>query len=375
MTLRIKDIFPDHGIKAEKKCTQSTLAFAPLEPYSANPLIRELMGLNGAQLLFRPKILPQHLLKAKEWQFWEKIKHITKIKTPSGKKVYDGIQLIARPDDPIRPAVEFINANAKKMEISFIDLNFCCPGYKVLPQKRGGELLKTPDLVIKVISRVLKYSDLPISMKIRKGYNQDDNPIELCRRIRKEFGKNIGWISLNRAPVKMAGVNMQHIQNDLSSFQEAYKAVEGVIPILANGGISDVCQLQNIVQNTNVSGIMIGRAAMGNSRIFYKASQFFQPNLLAKDWTIEQELQNLFLLVNKYKRGPSGRWVSIGNLKRILFFYIKAFYERRSQQIPKGYGFSKWNQTSFSKESLIATLINIFPSIPKLTWQHWLAFL
>lgn len=375
MALRIKEIFPDHGMKSEKKKIPSILAFAPLEPYSANPVIRELMGQNGAQLLFRPKILPQHLLKAKEWQFWEKIKQINKIKTPLGKKIYDGIQMIARPNDPIRPAIEFINSNAKKMGISFIDLNFCCPGYKVLPQKRGGELLRTPDLVIKVISRVLKYSDLPISMKIRKGYTQNDSPMELCQRIRKEFGKNIGWISLNRAPVKMAGVNMSQVQNDVSSFQEAYDAVEGIIPILANGGINDTFQFQEISQNTEVSGFMIGRAAMGNSRIFYQASQFFQPNLSTKDWTIEQELQNLFAIVDKYKKGPSGRWVSIGNLKRLLFYYIKAFHENNSQQIPSGYGFSKWNQTNFTKDSFIEALVKIFPAIPKTSWQQWLAFL
>ncbi len=212
-------------------------------------------------------------------------------------------------------------------------------------------------------------------MKIRKGYTQNDNPTSLCRRIRQEFGKNIGWISINRAPVKMAGMDMTQIRNDYSSFQEAYDAVEGVIPIIANGAIDSPLQLDKIGQITDVSGIMIGRAAMGNPHFFYHMSQFFHPDLKNREISIEQEFQELFSLIDKYKHGPSGRWVSLGNLKRILFYFIKAFSERQNQQIPSGYGFSKWNQTNFSKESLIEALVPVFSSISKEKWQFWLDYL
>ena len=61
------------------------MALAPIEPITMNPVIRELMAINGARLVYRPKILPQHLLKAPNWQYWAKIKKISHVKTPSGK--------------------------------------------------------------------------------------------------------------------------------------------------------------------------------------------------------------------------------------------------------------------------------------------------
>ena len=145
------------------------MALAPIEPITMNPVIRELMAINGARLVYRPKILPQHLLKAPNWQYWAKIKKISQVKTPSGKSVFDGIQIIARPGDPIKKAVKYIDNYANKIGIHFIDLNFCCPGYKVLPKRRGGDLLKDPETIIQVISEVIKFTSLPISIKIRKA--------------------------------------------------------------------------------------------------------------------------------------------------------------------------------------------------------------
>ena len=353
------------------------LFFAPLEPITANPIIRELMGQFGAQVLFRPKILPQHLLKAKKWQFWQKIPRILSMQTPNQSPIFDGIQLIARPDDPLKPALEFISHNAKSLGIQFIDLNFCCPGYKVLPQKRGGELLNPihHDLILQVIETTLKYADLPISIKIRKGYTIQDSPKKLLNTIFKQFGTNIAWITVNRAPVKMGGVNLDKIVHDNTSFLEAIESVEQQIPIIANGGIRSVTDVEEISAEAPVHGVMIGRGALGNPHIFTTCSQAQID--FSKHETDEElspflnGLSHFFEIAQKYSKGNKGRWITIGELKRQLFYFLKYYFESAHQQPPAGFGFDKWNRSHFTSNELKKILQKHFSQISTSQWNDW----
>lgn len=349
--------------------------FAPIEPITMNPIIRELMAINGARLVYRPKILPQHLLKAPNWQYWAKIKKISQVKTPAGDLIYDGIQLIARPGDPIKKAVKYLDNYASKIGIGFLDLNFCCPGYKVLPKRRGGDLLKDPDSIIQVISEVIKFTNLPISIKIRKGFLNSDTPIKLCALLRKEFGENIAWITVNRAPVKMDDVDFSLIKRDYNPFQQALTAVEGIIPIIANGSIETYRDINVIKENVNINGFMIGRAALGNQSIFH---EILDPKSVDNrtnnefDFKIKSKFEELFKIISKYQNGPSGRFCSMGEIKKILFYYIKHSYESQKKQLPSGYGFSKWNNQTFSPDSLVKTLFKIYPTISEKTWKKWI---
>ncbi len=120
-------------------------------------------------------------MKAFEWQKFQKIQNLENLKTPWNESVYDGIQLLARPDDPIKNSVREISQQKYEIGIQFIDLNFSCPGYKVKPQNRGGELMKYPEKIREVVEKVLKFTSLPVSVKIRRGYTIKDSPVEVLR--------------------------------------------------------------------------------------------------------------------------------------------------------------------------------------------------
>ncbi len=333
------------------------------------------MAINGTRLVYRPKILPQHLLKAPNWQYLAKIKKISQVKTLSGDTVYDGLQIIARPGDPIKKAVKYIDNYASKFGIHFIDLNFCCPGYKVLPKRRGGDLLKDPELIIKVISKATKFTDLPISIKIRKGFLNTDNPQKLCSQLSREFGENIGWIAVNRAPVKMENVDFSLIKKDYRPFQQALDAVEGKIPIIANGTIEYYSDINFIKENVNINGFMIGRAALGNQAIFHEILDPKSVGNRTRDsdnFKIISKFEELFKIISKYQNGPSGRFCSMGEIKKILFYYLKHYFNSINKQLPQGYGFSKWNNQFFSPDSLVKALFKIFPTISEKNWKKWI---
>ena len=352
------------------------MAFAPIEPITMNPIIRELMAISGARLVYRPKILPQHLLKAPKWQYWAKIKKKSQVKTPSGDTIYDGIQIIARPGDPIKKAVRLIDNYASKMAIQFLDLNFCCPGYKVLPKRRGGDLLKDPDSIIQVISEAMKFTSLPISIKIRKGFLNSDNPQNLCSRLNKEFGDNLAWIAINRAPVKMDDVDFSLIKDDFKPFQEALAGIEGKIPIVANGSIENYNDINIINENVKINGFMIGRAALGNPSIFHDildSKPVENSTSDVDDFKIISKFEELFNIISKYQNGPSGRFCSIGEIKKLLFYYIKHSFESQKKQLPAGYGFSKWNSQRFDSNSLVKALLKIYPTILEKTWKKWIS--
>jgi tRNA-dihydrouridine synthase len=332
-------------------------AFAPMEPYTANPILRELMGKAGAQLVCRPKILPQHLLKAKAWQRYEKIKELPSLTTPENQYIYDGFQLIARPDDPIRPAVELLDRDAKTFGIQYIDLNFSCPGYKVLPQRRGGELLKEPEKVKRVVETVLKFTELPVSVKIRKGFSPSDSPEAICRML-KDFP--LAWITVNRAPVKGEGLRTADIIQDWQPFKDAVKGVDGAIPIIANGQI-DPLQPELSLLLKECNGIMIGTGALGNPNIF---SNNPTTNLF-------EQLQDLKNLIAKYRQGASGRWTTIGPIKQLLVYYIKHYFETKGQQVPAGYGVTKWLNSKHSPQELIKSLKHIWPQLSPELWEGW----
>lgn len=363
---RIEDIF--------KSNTAPVLFLAPMEPITVNPILRELMAAKGAQVVIRPKIQPQHLIKSKQWQYWQSIKQINKLSTPSGEPIYDGIQLLCNLKDPYKKAIEWINHNAQSIGVSFIDLNLCCPGHKVRKEYRGGELLNDPKQIMQIIENVLKFSDLPISMKIRKGYTNSDTPDKLLQSISQEFGSNISWIAINRAPVKMGGVSIKQIQQDFSIWSNAVKSVRGMIPIVANGDINTYLDYSQIFNKTNdniPSGLMIGRGALGYPQIFQEISKKTPKNI---DKSLNEALNDFFLIMEKYLDGNSGRWTSFENLKKQLHYFIKRKFIE-NLQLPPGYGFSKWHTSKFSKTGLISKLFYIFPEISKKQWSLWFSHL
>lgn len=352
-----------HKLFTTQRPSPFLFAFAPMEPYTANPILREIMGQAGAELVFRPKILPQHLLKAKIWQKYEMIKEIQKLTTPTKMQVFDLIQIIARPDDPIKAAIQYIEQNADQLGIFGIDLNFSCPGYKVLPQRRGGELLKNPDIIFKVIEQVFKYTSLPVSVKIRRGYLMQDSPTQLCAQLKNY---DLAWITVNRAPVKVGPQMGDFIRNDYTPFQQAYNTLEGKIPLIANGQLDPT--LTNIgTLLFGCKGIMIGTAAMGNPTIFHPTQI---KNTLKVQ--IRIDLENLFQIINKYQMGQSGRWCTIGPIKQLLFFYIKHHIEEQGRQMPPGTGFTKWTKTKYTTKEFCELLNYLIPEIGLAQWQKWI---
>ncbi len=141
-----------------------------------------------------------------------------------------------------------------------IDINMGCPAHKVTGSGGGSTLLKTPTLCGDIVSAVKKSTALPVSVKIRLGWDEQSiNAVEIAR-ICEQSGANLLTVHGRTKEQQYAG------RADWEAIARVKRAVS--IPVLANGDVVSGETAKEILRVTNADGVAIGRAALGNPWIF-----------------------------------------------------------------------------------------------------------
>ena len=153
-----------------------------------------------------------------------------------------------------------------------IDINMGCPAKKVCNVLAGSALLKNETLVAEIISSVVNAVDVPVTLKIRTGWDQYNRNAVNIAKIAEQNG--IQALSV-------------HGRTRADAFQgeaeyETIAAVKSAvaIPVFANGDISDPKKAKAVLEATNADGLMIGRAAQGNPWIFNQIKHYLTENTL-----------------------------------------------------------------------------------------------
>lgn len=141
-----------------------------------------------------------------------------------------------------------------------IDINMGCPAPKVVKNGDGSKLLLNLDLAKEIVHEVVKSVNVPVTVKIRKGWNNNNIvAVEAAKKF-EEAGAAAITIHGRTREEYYSG------QVDLDIIKEVKKAVN--IPVIGNGDIIDIKTAKKMFDYTNVDGIMVGRAALGNPWIF-----------------------------------------------------------------------------------------------------------
>lgn len=164
---------------------------------------------------------------------------------------------------------DIISEMAKRIEerpFAILDLNMGCPVPKVVNNGEGSALMKNPLLAGKIIEKTVKAIQKPVTVKIRKGFDEAHiNAVEMAK-IAEESGAAAVAVHGRTREQYYAG------EADWKIIRQVKEAVS--IPIIGNGDIHSPETAKKMLTETGCDGLMIGRAAQGNPWIFHRINAY-----------------------------------------------------------------------------------------------------
>lgn len=155
---------------------------------------------------------------------------------------------------------------SKKADI--LDINMGCPAPKVVKNGDGSKLLTDLNKAEKIIKEVVKNSSVPVTVKFRKGWNEENIVAVELAQIAENAGVSAITIHGRTRAEFYSG------RADLDIIKKVKEAVK--IPVIGNGDVVDEESAKRMLEYTGVDGIMIGRGAMGNPWIFKQINHYLK---------------------------------------------------------------------------------------------------
>ena len=145
----------------------------------------------------------------------------------------------------------------EKMHPDIIDINMGCPVPKVAVRAQAGSaLLKNPDKVYEIVSSVVKAVTVPVTVKIRSGWDEKNiNAVEIAKKCEEAGASAITIHGRTRAQ----GYSGKADWNIIKQVKEAVK-----IPVIGNGDVTSCYDAKKMIDETGVDAVMIGRGVLGN---------------------------------------------------------------------------------------------------------------
>ena len=236
-------------------------------------------------------------------------KKTLKLLNTKGEKRPISMQLFGSDEEAIEVATKKLNEFA-----DIIDINMGCPAPKVVKNGDGSKLLLDLEKADKIMKTVVKNAKVPVTLKIRKGWDSDHIvAVEVAKMAEKN---GISAITVH-------GRTRNEFYSGKSDLEIIKKVKEEVkIPVIGNGDIVDEETAKEMFEKTGVDGIMIGRGSFGNPWIFRNLLTYFTTGKKEKPVTIKEKLkiiQKHLELVIKEK----GEITGIREMRKHIAWYTK----------------------------------------------------
>ena len=177
----------------------------------------------------------------------------------------------------------------------FIDINMGCPAPKVAGNGGGSALMRDPILAEKIVKAVVDAVDIPVTVKMRTGWDSDNlTAVELAKRCENAGASMLTVHGRTRVQMYAPGIDFETIKAVKNSVK---------IPVVANGDVVDGKSAENMLKITGCDYLMVGRAAQGNPFIFseinaYLKGENYTPPTLEERFKVLLEQVDL---MTKYK--------------------------------------------------------------------------
>ena len=168
-----------------------------------------------------------------------------------------------------------------EMGAEIIDINMGCPAKKVCKRAAGSALLQDETLVAAILSAVVKAVDVPVTLKIRTGWDTQNRNALRIARIAEDWGVQALAVHGRTRACRFNG----HAEYD--TIAAVVQTVD--IPVFANGDIRSAAEARTVLDDTGAAAVMIGRAAQGNPWLFHEINHYLEHGSLPEALS-EQEI-------------------------------------------------------------------------------------
>lgn len=235
----------------------------------------------------------------------EELMEISDLERPCGIQIFG--------DDPKCMADAAKHALENKPDI--IDINMGCPAPKISSNGSGSALMKNPRLCGEIVKAVTAVTDIPVTVKIRKGWDDDSvNAVEVAKICE----------SAGAAAITVHGRTRQQYYKPPVDYNIIKAVRESVsVPVIANGDIDSAERAKEVMDITGCDLVMIGRATLGNPWIFSQINAYLEnPNVKIHTPDLEERLGVMIEHIGKmveYK----GEHMAMLQTRKLVVGYFK----------------------------------------------------
>ncbi|MBY2478307.1 tRNA dihydrouridine synthase DusB [Clostridioides difficile] len=220
------------------------------------------------------------------------------------------VQIFGSEPDFMGRAAEIMNDYSNEI----LDINMGCPAPKVVKNGDGSALMKNPKLTEKVLKAVVKNSKKPVTLKIRKGW--DDNSVNAVEIAKIAESCGISALAIHGRTREQFYTG----KADWNIIAEIKNSLN--IPVIGNGDVFTIEDSINMLDKTGCDAIMIGRGAQGNPWIFKRINHYMNTGEILPEPTLDEKIstaiKHLKLAVEEH-----GEYVAVREMRKHIAWYLK----------------------------------------------------
>lgn len=215
---------------------------------------------------------------------------------------------------------KIVSEMAKQIEdrpFSILDINMGCPVPKIVKNGEGSALMKQPKRVYELVNAVVKAIQKPVTVKIRKGFDEEHvNAVEIAK-IAEEAGA---------CAVAVHGRTREQYYSGKADWEIIRKVKEAVqIPVIGNGDVTSAEKAVKMQKMTGCDGVMIARGAQGNPWIFSELTAYEKTGEIPARPDI-QEVKNTMLRHASLQIQCKGAYIGIREMRKHVAWYTKGLH-------------------------------------------------
>jgi tRNA-dihydrouridine synthase B len=207
-------------------------------------------------------------------------------------------------------------------KVGIIDINMGCPAPKIVKNCDGSALMRNPELAEKIIKNVVLKARKPVTVKIRKGWDDTSiNAVEFARMIEAS----------GAAAVTVHGRTRAQFYTGVADWDIIRQVKEAVkIPVIGNGDVVGPLEAKRLLDSSGCDAVMVGRGAMGNPWVFKAITHYLKTGELLEEPSVEERINTALKHLEMAYEFKENKGVI--EMRKHLASYIKGMKEATSMR-------------------------------------------